>query len=71
MWLPVGLGLIAACRYQAVVLEVGTGKTQPGTLSRTSRSVIPPNLRNSSWLITEMIPGASARFSENLEAVMT
>src|ERR1039457_1825177 len=44
---------------------------KPGTRSRISPSVSPPNRRSSSFVTTDITPGASDSFSENLDAVVT
>src|SRR5436190_22952960 len=44
---------------------------RPGTRSRISASVTPPQRCSSSWLMTDMTPGASEIDSANFDAVTT
>ena len=64
VWSPRAATMLRSVKEAVVMLR-------PGTRFRISPRVIPPNLRSSSLVTTSITPGASARFSENLEAVVT
>ena len=59
----------AATRLRSVKYELAP--VSPGTRSRTSRNVVPPNRRSSSRPTTEITPGASDSVSADFDAVIT